>query len=222
EVVLTNLPWQPVVDGETLPALPLERVARGASKGVDLMVGTNLDENRLFLVPGGIIDQITDEALAGIVTAYGLPVESTLAAYRQARPGESPGDLMAAIQTDWTWRIPSIRLADAHAKAKGATFMYEFAWPSPQFGGLLGAAHAVEMPFVFDTLGNQTEPLLGPSPPQHLADTMHRAWVNFATTGNPGWPRYETDHRSTMRFDTQSQVVHDPRAFERQLWGGLP
>ncbi|MBX7133035.1 MAG: carboxylesterase family protein, partial [Fimbriimonadaceae bacterium] len=56
EVVLTNLPWQPVVEVETLPALPLERVARGASKGVDLMVGTNLDENRLFLVPGGIID----------------------------------------------------------------------------------------------------------------------------------------------------------------------
>jgi carboxylesterase type B len=31
--------------------------------------------------------------------------------------------------------------------------MYEFAWRSPQMGGRLGAAHGVEIPFVFDTLG---------------------------------------------------------------------
>ena len=30
--------------------------------------------------------------------------------------------------------------------------MYEFAWRSPQFGGRLGACHALEIPFVFDTL----------------------------------------------------------------------
>jgi hypothetical protein len=46
--------------------------------------------------------------------------------------------------------------------------MYEFAWRSPQFGGRLGAAHSVEIPFVFDTLGLGTEPLLGPDPPQSL------------------------------------------------------
>jgi para-nitrobenzyl esterase len=53
--------------------------------------------------------------------------------------------------------------------------MYEFAWRSPQMGGRLGAAQAVEIPFVFDTLGLGTEPLLGPNPPQSLADTMNEA-----------------------------------------------
>jgi para-nitrobenzyl esterase len=175
----------------------------------------------LFPVAFGAIDHVTDEALAGAVAAYGLPVEATLAAYRAAYPGASAGDLLAAVQTDWYWRIPAIRLADAHAKSPSATYMYEFAWRSPQFNGRLGACHGLEIPFVFDMLGNETEPLLGTNPPQQLADTMHAAWVAFATRGDPGWPTYELSRRATMRFDTTSEVVDDPRSAERVLWEGL-
>jgi carboxylesterase type B len=184
------------------------------------MIGTNVDEHRLFLVPGGAIDQIPEPALAGTAAAYGLPVESTLAAYHAAHPGASPGDLLAALQGDWFWRIPAIRLADAHAQSPAATYMYEFAWRSPQFDGRLGACHALEIPFVFDTLGNGTELLWGSAPPQALADTMHAAWVAFATSGDPGWPKYDRNRRATMRFDTPSEVVDDPRAAERALWEG--
>lgn len=188
------------------------------------MVGTNTNENRLFLVLGGVIDQITDEALAGTVAAYGLPVEATLAAYRVAHPDASTGDLMAAIQTDWMWRIPAIRMADAHARGGSVTYMYEFAWRSPAFNGLLGACHALEIPFVFDTLDRDFKPMLGPAlgtdPPQELADAMHAAWVAFATNGDCGWPRYDLKRRATMRFDTRSEVVDDPRSAERALWEG--
>ncbi len=52
------------------------------------------------------------------------------------------------MTTDWWMRIPVIRLADAHASAPSGTYMYEFAWPSPAFGGRLGAAHGLEIPFV--------------------------------------------------------------------------
>jgi carboxylesterase type B len=221
EVVATRLPWQPVVDGVIIPAPPIDRIAAGASAGIDLIVGTNTDEHRLFLVPGNVIDQITEEALAGAIAAYGLPVETTLSAYRAAHPGASPGDLLAAIQTDWYWRIPAIRLADAHAKGSAATYMYEFAWRSPQFGGRLGACHALEIPFAFDTLGNGTEALLGTDPPQLLADTLHAAWVAFATQGDCGWPKYELSRRATRRFDTRSEIVDDPRSAERALWEGV-
>jgi carboxylesterase type B len=154
------------------------------------------------------------------VAAYGLPVEATLATYRATYPDASPGDLLAALQTDWYWRIPALRLADAHARHAPATYMYEFAWRSPQFDGRLGACHALEIPFVFDTLGEGTEPLLGPAPPQQLADTMHAAWIAFATSGDPGWPTYELTRRATMRFDTTSALVDDPRSTERALWDG--
>ena len=144
-----------------------------------------------------------------------------MAAYRAAHLGASAGDLLAAIQTDWYWRIPAIRLADAHAKSTASsTYMYEFAWRSPQFNGLLGACHALEIAFVFDTLGNGTEPFLGTAPPQQLADTMHAAWVAIAASGDCGWPKYDLSRRATMRFDTKSEVVNDPRFAERTLWEG--
>jgi carboxylesterase type B len=221
EVVQTMLPWQPVVDGDVLPARPIDRIAAGASSNIDVMVGTNTDEHRLFLVPDGVIGRITAEALAGAVAAYGLPVEATLAAYRAKHPGASAGDLLAAIQTDWYWRIPAIRLADAHANSRSATSMYEFAWRSPLFNGLLGACHALEIAFVFDTLGCGPQAMVGAEPPQQLADTMHAAWIAFATTGDCGWPKYDLSRRATMRFDTISEVVEDPRSTERALWEGV-
>ena len=221
EVVSTFLPWQPVVDGDILPAPPLERIEAGTGAAVDLIVGTNTDEHRLFLVSGGLLDRVTEEALVEAVAAYGLPVEWALETYRKVHRRASPGDLLAAIQTDWYWRIPAIRLADAHAgHAAGATYMYEFAWRSPQFNGQLGACHALEMPFVFDTLGHHTGPLWGDDPPQALADVMHAAWVAFATDGrgDGGWPTYDLARRATMRFDRVSEVVDDPRSTERALW----
>jgi para-nitrobenzyl esterase len=212
------MPWQPVVDGEVIPARPIDRIVAGAGAGIDLMVGTNADEHRLFLVPFGVVERTTNEALVAVVAAYGLPVEAALTTYRQVHRGASAGDLLAAIQTDWYWRIPAIRLADAHASSTADTYMYEFAWRSPQFNGLLGACHSLEIPFVFDTLGNVTEPLWGPDPPQQLADTMHAAWVAFATSGDCGWQKYDLSRRATMRFDTTSQVVDDPRSAECALW----
>ena len=81
---------------------------------------------------------------------------------------------------------------------------------------------------MFDTLDLGPSQMLGPmlgDAPQALADEMHQAWVAFAATGDPGWPRYGPDRRATMRFDTVSRVVDDPRSFERRLWeaiGGFP
>ncbi|HEU0026323.1 MAG TPA: carboxylesterase/lipase family protein [Ktedonobacterales bacterium] len=225
EVAVSMTPWQPVLDGDVIPARPIDRIRAGAGAGIDLLVGANSDEWRLFLVLGGLIDQTTDTALAGAVAAYGLPVEATLAGYRAIHPGASPGDLLAALQSDWWVRIPALRLADARAtQAQGAaaTYMYEFAWRSPQFNGRLGACHVLEIPFVFDTLGYGTQSLWGSEAPQQLADTMHAAWVAFATSGDPGWPRYDLRRRAAIRFDTTSRVVDDPLATERALWEGVP
>lgn len=220
EVVTAMLPWQPVIDGDLLRDLPIDRIEAGASSSVDLLVGTNAEEHRLFLVSSGAIDVIGQEALIGALAGYGLPIDEMLGAYRAANPDASSGDLLAALQTDWYWRIPAIRLADAHARGAANTYMYELAWRSPQFGGRLGSCHALDIPFVFDTLGQATEPLMGAAPPQELADAMHAAWVAFATTGDCGWPKYDLERRATMCFDSTSRVVDDPRAAERALWDG--
>ncbi len=173
-------------------------------------------------MPNGAINYINEDILAGAVAAYGLPLEETLATYRAARPESSAGEVYEAIITDWFFRIPAIRLAEAHVKNNGRTYMYEFAWRSPQFDGRLGACHALEVPFVFDTLDiGDMKGLLGDNPPQQTAHAMHAAWVSFATHGDPGWTQYDLNQRGTMRFDTTSEVVKDPRSAERKLWEGL-
>jgi para-nitrobenzyl esterase len=97
--------------------------------------------------------------------------------------------------------------------------MYEFAWRSPQYGGRLGACHYLEVPFVFDTLAAPSAALVtGPAPPQELADEMHRRWLAFAATGDPGWAPYTPKHRAVMTFDVESGVVEDPRGEERTAW----
>jgi len=223
EVATNGMMFEPVVDGEVVPAPPIERIVAGAGAGVDLMVGTTTEEWRFFLVPGGAIDLVTDDRLVTTARVMGLDVERALRVYRTSRPQATPGDLLGALITDWFFRIPAIRLAEAHARNGGSPYVYEFAWRSPLFNGRFGAAHAVEIGFVFDNLGREgAMTLAGDAPPQALADAMHRAWVAFATSGAPGWSPYDADERSVMRFDgTGGTVVSDPAAQERGLWDGI-
>ena len=115
-------------------------------------------------------------------------------------------------------------LTEAHARHSGsATFAYEFAWRSPALGGELGATHTIELPFVFGTTGlpalRGPDRLLGDgTPPAALGAAMHDSWVGFARTGDPGWRPYAADRRTTMRFDTESAPVDDPRGPEREVW----
>jgi len=223
EVAANGMIFEPVVDGEVVPARPIERIVAGAGADVDLMAGTTTEEWRFFLVPTGAIDRVTEERLLTTARVMGLDVEHALSVYRASRPQVTPGDLLSALITDWFFRIPAIRLAEAREKNRGSTHMYEFAWRSPLFDGRFGAVHALEIGFVFDNLGIKgAMTLAGNEPPQALADVMHRAWVAFATNGSPGWSPYDSRARTVMRFDGAGGVVTvDPDATERQLWDGI-
>ena len=223
EVAANGMAWEPVVDGDVVPARPIERIAAGASAEVDLMVGATSEEWRFFLVPTGAIDRVTEERLSTTTRVIGLDVDKALPLYRASRPQATAGDLLSTLITDWFFRIPAIRLAEAHARNGGSPYLYEFAWRSPLFEGRFGAAHALEIGFVFDNLRREgAMRLAGDDPPQALADVMHRAWVAFATNGSPGWSPYDSGARSVMRFDEAGgTVVLDPAANERHLWDGI-
>ncbi|MFC7220658.1 carboxylesterase/lipase family protein [Streptomyces polyrhachis] len=209
EAALNMMPFEPVADGLALPP---------ADCGVGLLVGSNREEYRLFLAPTGRLDAVTEPRLTALAASYGVNPPGALACYREGRPGASPGELLDAVATDWFYRVPAIRLAEAVP----GSYVYEFAWRSPRFGGRLGACHALELPFVFDRLQDPSyAPLLGPAPPQPLADAMHRAWIAFARTGDPGWPAYDKAGRTTMVFADDCAPKKDPRAQERLLWEGV-
>ena len=223
DLALSNIPFNPTVDGAVLPLPTLDAAGAGAGATVDLLVGTNTDEARLAMVPTGLIDTISDEGLGLEADLYGLHAAS-VDRYRRARPGASAGEVLAAIRTDLLHRMPAVRLAERRESTEAHTWMYEFAWRSPAFGGRLGACHLLDVPFVFDTLATgEMDTMLGAHPPQALADQMCASWVQFAATGDPGWPRYTGAHRSVMTFDAEFGVCDDPRSEERLLWeaGGV-
>lgn len=233
EVVATSMPFHPVIDGQLIADHPLRCVTAGASAHVDVLAGWNKDDWKLFVVADGLLGAIDDATLTGAVEqhgfkslkAYGLDGARALAAYHRSFPAASPSEVLACVQTDYWCRIPALRLADARNKADAATFLYEFTWPSPMASGVMGACHALEIPFVFDTLdkgaGQMLGPLLGTNPPQALADAMHRAWISFATSGDPGWPRYEIRRPILMRFDAVPTLKEVERTLEREVWSGI-
>ena len=110
-----------------------------------------------------------------------------LTAYHRDHPGASPFDVLIALTTDYMFRIPALRLAEAHAANGGATWNYLFSWRSRAFGGRLGATHALEIPFTFNNLERVgVETFLGEGPlPQSLAEDMHASWIAFIRHGDP-------------------------------------
>jgi para-nitrobenzyl esterase len=210
--------------GLVLPTQPAQAVAAGHGSNVDLLIGTNTEEARLYLVPSGEYASSTAEDVHDTAARSHPDPAQLLATYRRTRPEASPGELRCAIMTDALFGAGSTALADAHAAhSRAATFAYEFAWRSRALDATLGAAHAVELPFVFDL--THLPQLLGPAallgpgkPPKDLATRMHQTWIRFATTGDPGWAPYDTERRTTMRIDTQWLQIDDPHSEERPIW----
>ncbi len=204
----------PVVDGDIVPDIPLTRIAAGCAAGMPLLVGTTREEMRLFLVPTGIAASVTAEALSPMAARYGWP-DRAVSTYTNNRPASTPGDVACAILTDGAFRVPAARLAAAQLAAGGTVHQYELGWPTPVAG--LGACHALELPFVFDTLGPGS-PMAGATAPTHLADEMHQAWVAFGRDGAPGWRAWTPQDPAVMTFDVTSELVTAPRADELDLW----
>ncbi|MET8863903.1 carboxylesterase family protein [Nonomuraea sp. NPDC004580] len=207
-----------------LDTQPAEAVAAGLGAGVDLLVGTNAEEGNLYLVPVGTYATSTAADVHATAARSHPSPERLVETYRRSRPGASYAELRSAIMGDALFGAGSRALAAAHAAHPGSgTYAYEFAWRSKALDGELGAAHAVEVPFVFDLAHrpelNGPHALLGPGQaPADLATRVHETWIRFARTGDPGWTPYDTGRRATMRIDTEWTQHDDPRPEEREIW----
>lgn len=218
----------PVVDGSYYPRHPFHPDAAPTARNVPVMVGTNKDEAALFLAADPRRRRLEDHEL--VERAKGLLGDKTdeiLAVYRRTRPNDTPWELLIGIASERT-RLASIMLAERKASAGGApVYMYLFTWESDFLGGLMKAAHAMEIPFVFGH--PDVAPMTGEGADRaDLAGLMSDAWIAFARTGDPNtealpeWPSYDADTRATMLFNVPSKVENDPRREERLAWEGIP
>ncbi|MEV7858445.1 carboxylesterase family protein [Streptomyces hirsutus] len=206
-----------VTDGDLVPRDPLEALTGGgAAPGVDLLTGWTRDEYRLWLVPGGLVDRVDrlgPVALAGAMARCRCGSEVPRG-YRALRPDAGTAETVGQLVTDHLLRIPLHRLADGR---EDPSYVYEFAWPSRRPG--MGACHALELGFVFDS-GDEPDArkLAGEGAPQALSDAMHGAWVRFVSDGEPGWERWDARHPVRRFGDGAPHTAYGPRDRELALW----
>ena len=214
-------PFYPVWGHEALPRAPHELIADGAGSEVALLTGTNEDEMALWGVTG-----LSEDRVHRYTARMSPDADAVLACYRQRLSDVEAGWVACAIATDRVFRVPAIRLAENRHANGAATWMYRFSWDSRAFEGQFGAAHALEIPFTFNTLdGPGTDVFLGEGPrPDALAETMHDSWIAFIRHGDPStsalgdWPPYEPDCRLVMDLDDECGLLADPESDEREIW----
>jgi para-nitrobenzyl esterase len=187
-----------VRDGTVIPADGL-LAALGRPDGwnrVPVLVGTNRDENKLFMFPDPrwvrrilwIVPRLRDRPLYLATADY-------LARMWKAMGADGP--------------------ATAMARAEPRVFVYRFDWREEptilgaDLGEMLGAAHAFEIPFVFGhfELGPESGRLFtadNAAGREALSGRMMDFWGAFARTGSPGgvWEPW-ADGR-TLVLDTEA------------------
>ena len=207
--------FMPVHGDDVLPVSTLEALKLGAGKEIELLIGTTSEEARLFFVPGKVISKLKRWLVLMFVRKALPNAKAALRAYGLDEKGARPGEVLARAMTDLMFRAMSRRTAELH---HGSSHVYEFDWRSPALDGELGAAHVMELPFVFDVLACASGPntLLGENPPQALADSIHALWIRYATDGVLPWPEFDAERRlvwSLTRHVAEYEPVMPAMAF---------
>jgi para-nitrobenzyl esterase len=243
--------FMPVVDGVILPHHPFDPGAPAISRDKPLLLGSNQDEAAYGLYESGntAAFQLTEAELEQrLKVKYGDQSLHILDVYRRSRPGASPSNLYIAILGSGT-ALGEITIAERKFAQHGApAYMYVFAHGSnfivPGTNYPIGAGHSLEIPYKFDNIHAEIAPnSKAPGPYEHLlgmetvygtdpnreqaAHNMSEMWATFARTGHPGakgqpvWPQYTPERRSTMMIDATCSIVDDPWGDERRLWQNL-
>ncbi|MEO1475414.1 MAG: carboxylesterase family protein [Pseudomonadota bacterium] len=203
----------PNVDGYVLPRMIGEVIDDQSALTVPVLAGYNADEGTLFYpyfkkptvlhrgaYPTGQqdrLDQLTslygEEDATGLTELYNLTADADWDAGAQ----DMLGDDMFGVHMRF--------LARNNAEAGLPTWLYFFSRTPPKPKQTLGAYHASEIAFVFDSHIK----LLGfTDADASLTDIMTRYWTNFAKTGDPNsgevpaWPTYSAD-------DQWMHLAHD-------------
>lgn len=213
--------WRPKVDGVTILQKPFDGALPEPAADVPIMLGGARHEFAPEPDHGVLSDAELHAALEH--TLEPEAAAQLVARLREMYPGIVNNELLALVNVQ-PFRASHMRQATlAAARPGAATYVYNFAWKSPNFDGLPLAYHGAELPFVFANVA-ECAPLTGDSPEAHaLADLMSAAWTSFARTGVPDagpvgpWEPFDPERGNTMVFDTESGQVDRPWQAETEL-----
>lgn len=190
-----------VVDGLTLTRYPLAALADLRAEGIELILGSNADEWRMYLDP-----ETSQDDLEHWIAPYDNP------AALRAEVADLP-DPRRALDRLETWRnmeCPSRLIADWANGSGGRAWMYRFTRVRAGAGGLaLGAYHGAELPYVFDSHDGWLDTA---AQDRQLGARMMSYWVAFARSGNPNgpgrpnWPAYRPETCSVLELGEEIRL----------------
>ncbi|HEX6894559.1 MAG TPA: carboxylesterase family protein [Bryobacteraceae bacterium] len=177
-----------VVDGYFLPQDVKSIYAAGKQNDVPLLIGSNADEGTAFTPPNVQADGFRKTAKS----RYGDDADAYLKIYPASSDDEAHKSSAQAMRDQtFGWEMRTwARMQNQTGKSK--VYVYYFSKVPPgEFGPKLGAYHASEIGYVFETLQGGTDT------DHKLSDEMSSYWVNFATAGDPNgkslpkWPVFD-------------------------------
>ena len=199
----------PVIDGVVINNDPYQYASGGNLPHFKALLGTNKTEATLF---AALDSKIKNPDSAFFKASFGSDYSVVYKDYLQELKTLSSEEASIKILTQYMYQMHTYRWAKALVKAGEPVWMYRFDYDKGPFG----AGHAAELQYVwYKPTENITD-----TEKKQLAINMHNAWVSFIKTGNPNttslpqWPKYNTDSKQVMLFNTPAQLVGLKQVFD--------
>jgi para-nitrobenzyl esterase len=189
-----------------LPEAPIELYKKGYAKDIIIMAGSTADEARLFMGEGpsfSLEEQKTfaKRAVGDAATCLKEEDKKYYEEFWRVCRTQEPGLIETEFINELMFRIPMLKQLDVQS-AFNKTYCYY--WSYPGSNADVGAAHSVELLFVFDLrCVGTTSAFNGTNIPDEIFDAVQQMWTNFARCGNPStdrieWKAYSVDDQNVM------------------------
>ena len=196
----------PYYGTEVLPEAPIELYKKGYAKHITIMAGSTADEARLFMGEGpafSIEEQKTfaERAVGAAVSCLKEEDKKYYEEFKRVCRFQEPGLIETEFIDELMFRIPMLQQLDVQS-AFNKTFCYY--WSYPGSNADVGAAHSVELIFVFNLRGIGTSSAFnGTNVPDEIFTDVLQMWTNFARCGNPStdqieWKAYSADDQNIL------------------------
>jgi para-nitrobenzyl esterase len=204
----------PVVDGQIITANPAQLYAAGKGARVPLMVGATSQD--IGFMQAHSIDELLKQ--------FGANAERARAVYA-VHDSDDVRLLAFRMGGDQMMIEPARYIARELAARGQPVYEFRFSYVAEsirgQFGGVMGAMHASDIPFAFDTVAAKYGKDLT-SGDAAAGRAMNGYWVAFAKTGKPEvpgqpvWSAYDRQTDSIMNF-TNTGPVAGPDPWKARL-----
>ena len=184
----------PYYGTEVLPEAPIEMYKKGLAKHISILAGSTADEARLFMGEGQTLSLEEQKLFARNTVgdaARNLKEEDKkyYEEFRRVCRTQEPGLIETEFMNELMFRVPMLLQLDAQS-AFNKTFCYY--WSYPASNPEIGAAHSVELMFVFNMRGFWTRSAFnGTNNSDEIFEAVLQMWTNFARCGNPSTDKVE-------------------------------